>query len=167
MAKPSSAWQFLCLDCVRSDDSAGLNARAKRCILGCRGRIQRRSGDGHQRNRCREQPHTIAVNADGVVSCWGRNNERQCDVPAGLSEVTRVSAGLAHSLALRANGTVVAWGRNDAGQSTVPSTLANVVAIDAGDNHAMALRNNGSVVCWGLNTSGQAPFRPVHRSVWP
>jgi alpha-tubulin suppressor-like RCC1 family protein len=72
-------------------------------------------------------------------------------VPAGLSGVTAISAGLGHSLALRSDGTVVAWGRHDEGQTSVPAGLRDVVAVAGGDAHSLALKKDGTVVAWGSN----------------
>ncbi len=88
----------------------------------------------------------------------------QSIVPAGLSNVTAISAGALHSLALKADGTVVAWGAGttnnpgdtvDYGQSIVPAGLSNVVAIVAGFYHSLALKSDGTVVAWGGNQYGQ------------
>src|SRR5439155_517116 len=87
---------------------------------------------------------------------WGRNDSGQATVPAGLSNVVGIAAGLYHSLALRSDGTVAAWGNNTFGQATVPAGLDNVVAIDAGHDHSLALQGDGTVVAWGNNTVGQA-----------
>src|SRR5450756_552750 len=46
------------------------------------------------------------------VVAWGDNTSGQITVPAGLSGVAAIAAGLYHSLALRSDGTVVAWGDN-------------------------------------------------------
>jgi hypothetical protein len=68
----------------------------------------------------------------GTVVAWGVNDYGQTTVPAGLSGVTAIAAGIYHSLALKSDGTVVAWGLNNYGQSTVPAGLSGVTAIAAG-----------------------------------
>jgi alpha-tubulin suppressor-like RCC1 family protein len=93
----------------------------------------------------------------GTVVAWGRNLEGQTNIPAGLSDVTAISAGNYHNLALKNDGTVVAWGcvtLNNA-PCTVPAGLSDVTAISAGGYHNLALKNDGTVVAWGLNGNGQ------------
>ena len=41
---------------------------------------------------------------EGTLAAWGRNYYGQCDVPAGLADVTEVAGGAFHSLALKADG---------------------------------------------------------------
>ena len=96
----------------------------------------------------------VAVPTGSVVA-WGSDTQGQTTVPAGLSGVTSVAAGVGFSLALKSNGTVVAWGDNTYGQTAVPSGLSGVTAIAAGWFHALALESNGTVVAWGDNTYGQ------------
>jgi alpha-tubulin suppressor-like RCC1 family protein len=79
------------------------------------------------------------VHRDGHVSAWGANDLGQASVPAGLSDITAVAAGVRHSLALRRDGHVTAWGDNDRGQASVPVGLAKVIALDGGTVHSIAL----------------------------
>jgi hypothetical protein len=81
------------------------------------------------------------VRADGSVIAWGRNDNGQTNVPAGLSNVVAVAAGLAHNLALRADGILAAWGNNSAGQTNVPSNLVNVAALSAGNYNTFTIAN--------------------------
>ena len=77
-------------------------------------------------------------------------------MPAGLSGVVAIGAGLNHNLALKADGTVVAWGRNVEGQASVPTGLSGVVAIAGGVYHSLALKADGTVIAWGDNADGRA-----------
>ncbi|MEQ2008138.1 MAG: HYR domain-containing protein, partial [Limisphaerales bacterium] len=76
---------------------------------------------------------------DGTVVTWGVNFAGQTTVPAGLSGVTAIAAGVAHTVALKSDGTVVAWGDNSRGQTAVPAGLSGVTAIAAGFYHTVAL----------------------------
>ena len=84
-----------------------------------------------------------------TVHSWGSNPYGQATVPAGLENVTSVSAGWDFSTALRSDGTVVAWGRNDNNQSAVPAGLSGVVGIESGHYHSLGLKADGTVVAWG------------------
>ncbi len=114
----------------------------------------------------------LALKSNGTVVAWGAGTSNnpsdgldfgQSIVPAGLTNVVAISAGVFHSLALKSNGTVVAWGEgasnnpadsNDFGQSMVPPGLSNVVAVVAGFYHSLALKADGTVVAWGDGASG-------------
>jgi hypothetical protein len=99
--------------------------------------------------------HSLALDAEGNVTGWGRNTSGQVTAPMFRVPVTAIAAGGDYSLALLADGTVTAWGTNYNGQLSVPSGLQNVRAIAAGWSHAIALLNDGTVVCWGNNRAGQ------------
>jgi hypothetical protein len=73
------------------------------------------------------------------VIAWGRNFEGQTNLPAGLTDVMAVAAGLEQSMALRSNGLVRVWGRGVNGETNVPTTLSNAVGIAAGVSHCLAL----------------------------
>src|SRR5207344_929569 len=111
--------------------------------------------------------HTLAVRSDGTVWSWGwnkygqvgdgtKNNNKLTPVQvAGLTGVTRVSAGAEHSMALTSAGVVWAWGHNNDGQvgdNTVTSRsrpvrvsgIANVVEIGNGRLHSLAIESDGS-----------------------
>ncbi|MHB8522768.1 MAG: ice-binding family protein [Limisphaerales bacterium] len=98
-------------------------------------------------------PHTVP--AAGTVVVWGDNSDGQTAVPAGLSGVTAIAAGLYFNVALKNDGTVLAWGDNSYGQTTVSAGLSGVTAISAGGYHAVALKSNGTLVAWGDNADGQ------------
>ena len=105
----------------------------------------------------------IPAAAAGSVQSWGYNCCGQTNVPAGLTNVIAVDAGVGnHSLALRADGTVVAWGIADQGQCDVPAGLTNVIAIAGGGYHSMALREDGQVIVWGVYYNGIEPFIPAY-----
>lgn len=112
--------------------------------------------------------HSMALLQNGQLMSWGNNVNGELGVgsgpemcgkePAacskvpvlvGLTDVTRISAGLRFSLALSA-GKVYAWGLNELGQlgngttttSSLPTPVSNlggVVDISAGERHSLAL----------------------------
>src|SRR5437667_10427296 len=73
-----------------------------------------------------------------VVAWGGPNSYGEITVPAGLSDVVNVAAGLSFNLALKGDGTVVAWGENTDGQTNVTGGLSNVVAIAGGGGYGRA-----------------------------
>ena len=93
----------------------------------------------------------ILARYDGIVMCWGYNGYGQCNVPAGLANVTAVAAGGDHNVALKGDGTVACWGSNNSGQCDVPAGLAPVTAVAAGQLHTVALKGDATVACWGYN----------------
>ncbi len=101
---------------------------------------------------------SLALKSDGTVVYWNNTTSKQSLLPAGLADVTAISAGQVVSLALKSDGTVVAWGYDGYGYNStvVPAGLSGVVAIDAGTWHSLALKNDGTVVAWGANDSGQS-----------
>ena len=105
----------------------------------CSRRLERSGGC------CRGRNHTAALKSDGTVVAWGSSDQGQTTVPAALSEVVAIAAGVYHTAALKSDGTVVAWGSNGSGQTTVPVGLSEVVAIAAGNDHTVALKSDGLV----------------------
>ncbi|MCH2059487.1 MAG: cadherin domain-containing protein [Verrucomicrobiales bacterium] len=103
--------------------------------------------------------HDLAINAEGLATSWGRDDQNQVNVPEGLGIVRAISAGFYHSLALKEDGTVVAWGDNRYRQVNVPAgAQEGVVAIAGGGYHSLAMRSDGSLVAWGRNHLGQLPL---------
>jgi hypothetical protein len=97
----------------------------------------------------------VALKNDGTMVAWGDNNWGQTTIPAGLSGVIAIAAGLGHTVAVKNDGTVLAWGYNSDDQTIIPPGLSGVTAIAAGGSHNVALKNNGTVVAWGNNNWGQ------------
>lgn len=122
--------------------------------------------------------HALALDANGKVWSWGRNNFGQLgrgsktpfikmpgpvNIPA---RVVRIAAGENHSLALDEHGQVWGWGDSSSGQlangtpwaTALPkqaSVSKNIVAIAAGGAFSLALDNQGRVWAWGANGYGQ------------
>ena len=97
----------------------------------------------------------LTVWTPGAVLGWGRNNDQQTNVPAGLTNIVGISGGNSQTLALRSDGTVMGWTVNHYGELSIPNTLNNVAVISAGGWHSMALTGAGNVVVWGDNYYGQ------------
>ena len=122
--------------------------------------------------------HALALDANGKVWAWGRNNRGQLGFGSITSfvnkpgqvniptRIVRIAAGENHSLALDEHGKVWAWGEGASGQlgtgslsaASLPkqvSLSANVVAVAAGGAFSLALDNQGRIWAWGANNYGQ------------
>jgi alpha-tubulin suppressor-like RCC1 family protein len=122
---------------------------------------------------------SLAIQPDGTVLSWGRNNHRQLGqgkkkidlavatpIP-NLPPMKAIAAGLDHSVAVTRDGNVWGWGASTSGQlgPTVPENfvgtpfqipqLSGVVAIAAGSQSTLALKANGTVYAFGWNALGQ------------
>lgn len=120
--------------------------------------------------------------ANGQVWCAGQNAMAQLgrgtraaigasDVegPApvgGVTDATRLVAGVMHACALVKDGRVWCWGFGTSGEvgggsfDVVPTAVAvagitDAIDIAAGTSHTCALRKGGRVACWGFNDAGQ------------
>ena len=80
--------------------------------------------------------HVVALRNDGTVAAWSENDDRQCDVPVGLTGITQVAAGRGSSMALRSDGTVAGWGTQ---WKAPPSGLSGVTQIVASQSAVVAL----------------------------
>jgi len=120
--------------------------------------------------------HACAIDAAGVLRCWGENSAQQLGNGDTADQstpvmtrtgVAQVAVGLLHTcVVLGATGAVECVGSDALGQRgdgaaspafgtwTGPAMLANVEQLVSGANHLCALIQ-GEVFCWGDNTSGQ------------
>ena len=96
----------------------------------------------------------LALSAVASAQCrnplvaWGKNNEGQCNVPAGLPPIKNNAAGMQRVLAIEAqSGLVRAWGRNSNGEGVVPKNLGPCVSVAAGNRHSVAVRADGELRC--------------------
>lgn len=120
-----------------------------------------------------------AVSAEGLVRCWGRNDDAFLDasgtviLPAAVlggrltAGVTRLAVGARHRCAIVAGGALKCWGANATGAvgdgtttdrpaaTDVTGLASGVVAVAAGDGFSCAVTAAGSVSCWGRNDYGQ------------
>ncbi|MFY2556832.1 MopE-related protein [Corallococcus terminator] len=125
--------------------------------------------------------HVLALDADGNVWAWGKNDFGQVGtgsatasvlVPTLLANLPRakaIAAGSGHSLAIDEQfGNVWAWGQNSSGQvgsgtpgatpvltPTAVNGLFAATHVSAGHSFSMVIMGNGFVKTWGLNASGQ------------
>ncbi len=121
--------------------------------------------------------HTVLLNEDGQVYCWGDNsygqlgigtieNEESPVLVPDLVDIVMVQAGAYHTLALSKDGNVYAWGRNTFGQlgngsanfSSKPERIDSIPPmkeISAGGFHSLALSIDGQVYAWGSNNEFQ------------
>ena len=116
---------------------------------------------------CAGRYHSLLLKDNGTVLAWGLGTNAlpgggvtgdtwgQVMVPAGLSNVVALGAGIYHSFAVKQDGSLVGWGNNSLGQVTVPAGLSNVVAASGGLDFSVALKSDGTVVAWGGNPGGQ------------
>lgn len=87
----------------------------------------------------------ICAVADGPVIGWGNTS-----VPAGLSNVISITAGVGRAAAVLADGSLVEWP-----PTSPPKGLGGLVTLAEGYYHVLALKRDGTVVAWGLNDHGQ------------
>ncbi|CAD7704762.1 unnamed protein product [Ostreobium quekettii] len=126
--------------------------------------------------------HSVALLADGQVSCWGWSLYGQCgqgstsDVlsPTIVADlgglmVTHVGAGLGHTTACTDAGAVYVWGTNGEGQLGVEGRSAfhatllespvldseDVVKVCCGARHTVALTRSKRAYSWGWDEYGQ------------
>jgi alpha-tubulin suppressor-like RCC1 family protein len=129
--------------------------------------------------------HNLAVDEDGGVWVWGRNNYGQLGkgnrsvaerTPSELNLgdgvfAESVAAGFSHSLILTTDGEVLGFGRNNSGQTgqvattsivTAPSPiykglieLSEIRSISAGTDSSFAIAESGQLYSWGYNAYGE------------
>lgn len=126
---------------------------------------------------------SCALDASGIVSCWGGGSSGQLGHGVKKSSATPVQVMLGgaatelavggyHACALLDNNTVSCWGLNLYGQlgdgtkvdSATPKVVAglmNVASIAAGGWHSCARHFSGDVSCWGSNSEGQMGSGPT------
>jgi alpha-tubulin suppressor-like RCC1 family protein len=130
--------------------------------------------------------HSCAVQADGDLVCWGRNDDRRLGAgpPAAGDLATvvpgrwaAVSAGI-HTCGIAApSGALLCWGRNGRGQlgdqshqdAPSPRPVAFVGGwdeVEVGDEHTCG-RRGGDLLCWGSNDRGQLGIAGVSETAAP
>jgi alpha-tubulin suppressor-like RCC1 family protein len=125
--------------------------------------------------------HVVAIDTDGYLYTWGKNEKGQLGLGAtsteGFSEPTLVGvkswvqiASSAESIAaINSDGSLFTWGRNDNGQLGQNDTLWRSSPVQVGTifdgnkwkkvavgkSHMAAISSNGDLFIWGNNLSGQ------------
>ena len=120
--------------------------------------------------------HTCALRTDGVVECWGSNDNYILDdtlpyvtAPTVVTlprPATAIALGSYSSCALLDDASVTCWGANQTGQLGDSSGVSHdtpvqalppgsAVEIVAGAFHVCARHADGTVSCWGDDQDGQ------------
>ncbi|MFH2007134.1 MAG: protein kinase [bacterium] len=129
--------------------------------------------------------HACAVDTEGHVWCWGRNDVGQLGIGSTeaqpspkqltkLSAVKSITAAGAHTCGVDAKGGAWCWGNNASGQLGDTTSrlrfepvkvvgLSAVSTLSAGGGylggHTCATDTRGNLYCWGNNLSGQLGHR--------
>ena len=123
------------------------------------------------------QYHTCFIISNQTISCWGSNelgqlgignfNGQYSPIPVPvLTNIIKISLGLAHTCALNSSGAFWCWGHNYYGQLGIGNEdnqhspilvtdLTNIDKISLGLGHTCAVNFTGFVWCWGKNDFGQ------------
>jgi len=113
--------------------------------------------------------HTIALNEDGEIWTWGRDNWWNTRVPTRLSTPSvdwlTVSAGSSYTMAISTDGSLWTWGENMDGQlglgdTTNRSTPTRIgqaddwAVVSASSGYTIAVKKNDTMFAWGYNNNG-------------
>lgn len=90
--------------------------------------------------------HTCALDYDGRIVCWGRNDDGQSSQPDGRRWAF-VDAGRTHSCAVDEDGEVECWGDSRNGELDAPA--GPFESLGLGYTKSCGLRPDGSITCWG------------------
>ena len=124
--------------------------------------------------------HSLAVMEDGVLWCWGLNDEgflMESDdeiltAPQELlDEIKLACAGNRRTFVIKDGGSLWGWGCNafqamdynyttDYTSATPKKILDNVVDVGSGSRHTMAVQGDGTLWGWGDNSYGQLAQSP-------
>jgi len=123
--------------------------------------------------------HSCALDAAGILRCWGSGQRYggssgvdQSTPTQVLDNVLDVDGGDIFTCAVRTDNTLWCWGNCNrgscgpgvAGIRTVPTQVAGVtdaLEVSAGDGHTCVTTTSGTVRCWGSNVFGQLARPPV------
>jgi alpha-tubulin suppressor-like RCC1 family protein len=123
--------------------------------------------------------NTAAINTNGTLWNWGRNNYGQLgdntivrksspvQTVAFGTNWKQISAGYVNTAAIKNDGTLWTWGRNNYGQlgdNTIVDKSSPVQTVVFGTNwkqvfsgreYTAAIKTDGTLWCWGKNINGQ------------
>jgi len=100
--------------------------------------------------------HACALDADGVMTCWGTEDGFQgAPSPTAVVEGQYGAVSAAHyfTLGIRSDGTIVGWGTDAHEQVTGSSGM--FVAVQGATVHSCGLRADGTLSCWGSDSFGR------------
>jgi alpha-tubulin suppressor-like RCC1 family protein len=100
--------------------------------------------------------HTVALDLDGKLHCWGQNNQQQCDSPDG--QFVSVSAGSFFNCAIDSGSTLHCWGQYPSGDEV--AVTGTYIDVGTGHGHLCARDDLGWVSCWGDDSLGQVSEIP-------
>ncbi len=121
--------------------------------------------------------HVAALDTEGNIWTWGRNNYYQLGNSnitssaspvkvTGIPKATRISAGNNSTMAITEDNKLVAWGQNAYGElgigeysnkitPTIVEGVHDVLDIQGGKNHYIVLKTTGEIFVTGSNLYGQ------------
>ena len=103
--------------------------------------------------------YTCGMKSNGLVKCWGRDNDGQLTPPPGMFAQISVGGDYlgfgSHACGVRSDGSIECWAdTNYYDQATPPS--GTFTQVSSGYFHTCGVKTNGTVACWGENDDGQA-----------
>ena len=98
---------------------------------------------------------SLALDSDGSIVGWGKDDFGQCDVPSPNACFRAVAAGELHGLGIKADGSIVAWGHNYDGQCSVPEPNEDFICAQGGSGYSVGLKADGTILAWGRNDKNQ------------
>jgi alpha-tubulin suppressor-like RCC1 family protein len=105
--------------------------------------------------------HSIALQTDGGIICWGDDTYHQSSPPGG-NDFVDLGAGDYHNLAIRTNSSLASWGYDIWGQVSNTPAGTDYIAVAAGRLHSLALRADGSLASWGIIYTGDPNLKTLN-----
>ena len=106
--------------------------------------------------------HSCALYSNGSVTCFGENNENQCDTDsvAGMSFVEVTASGY-HSCALKSDlENVVCWGDNSFGQAPLANSTNGYTSVAAPSEHKFKSISGGATHTCAYMVDSNCPDDP-------
>mmetsp|Transcript_15430 Transcript_15430/g.33891 ORF Transcript_15430/g.33891 Transcript_15430/m.33891 type:complete len:445 (+) Transcript_15430:79-1413(+) len=132
---------------------------------------------------------SLALNQEGVIYGWGRNNEGQLGTGMGMSDmvyamealplpvegnlegktVVKISAGKAHSAAVTSEGELFTWGMNLSLDPKLESSLLHTKIVDVacGEYYTMVLDEAGRLYSLGRGKTGVLGLASTTSTAYP